>query len=288
MDGIGLPEQSRLRITWRQISMSGPLPPVAAKLTSLILPAFNPGASGAITWQRLRSFLKSAPGNWEVLIVCDGCNDGTDERLRDWTRSHAEQVRVLSYAPNRGKGYAVRLGLAAARGQWRIFTDFDLAYDFDEIVRLARLLQDGADVAVASRWHADSQIQLPARLQGYAFLRYLQSQLFSGLVRLLLPIDLRDTQAGLKGFSAAASQHLVPRLTCDGFEFDCELLTGCARLGIPVVEMPVLVRYDTRASTTSWRTSLGMIRGLWRIRKHWKTIPPLPDSPPEHEWRRAA
>jgi dolichyl-phosphate beta-glucosyltransferase len=169
-----------------------------------------------------------------------------------------------------------------------MFTDFDLAYGFDDIVRMARLLQGGAEVAVASRWHTDSQILLPVRLQGYAYTRYLQSLLFSGLVRMLLPIELRDTQAGLKGFSAAAVQQLVPRLTCDGFEFDCELLTGCARLGITVVEMPVLVHYDTRLSTTSWRTSLGMIRGLWRIRKHWKTIPPLPETPPERERRRAA
>ena len=67
-----------------------------------------------------------------------------------------------------------------------------------------------------------------------------------------------------------------------------ELLTGCVRLGIPIVEMPVLVRYDNRFSTTNWKTSLRMLRGLWRIRKHWKTIPPLSDGPPEKEWRAAA
>jgi dolichyl-phosphate beta-glucosyltransferase len=268
--------------------MSSLLPPVAAKLTSLVLPTFNPGSSAAATWQHVREFLQCASGNWEVLFVCDGCTDGTADHLREWALPCSEQVRVLSYAPNRGKGYAVRQGLAAAHGRWRIFTDFDLAYGFEDILRLARLLHDGADVAVASRMHPESQVQLPTRLQGYAYVRYLQSSLYSQLVRSLLPIHIRDSQAGLKGFSAAAIEQLVPRLVCDGFEFDCELLTGCARLGIPVVEMPVLVRYDTRASTTTWRASMGMIRGLWRIRKHWRAIPPLPERTPEQPRRKAA
>jgi dolichyl-phosphate beta-glucosyltransferase len=222
-----------------------------------------------------------------VLFVCDGCTDGTAERLLEWTPTHREQVRVLSYQPNRGKGYAVRHGLAAARGKWRVFTDIDLAYGFDDIVRLVAQLQSGAAVVIASRGHPQSQILVPTCLQGYAYLRHLQSVLFSTLVRWLLPLDLRDTQAGLKGFSAEVVEQLIPRLRCCGFEFDCELLTGCIRLGIPVVEMPVLVRYDNGSSTTSWKRTLRMIRGLWQIRQNWKTVPLLPE-PSETEPRRAA
>lgn len=268
--------------------MSGLLPPSAAKLTSLILPAYNPGPGLHVTWQRVRDFLTTAPGNWEVLFVCDGCTDGTTEQLMEWTRSHREQVRVLSYHPNHGKGYAVCQGLAAARGRWRLFTDIDLAYGFDDITRLAGMLQAGADAVIASRLHADSQIQLPANMQGYAYLRHVQSLLYSALVRYLLPLDIKDTQAGLKGFSAEVVERLVPRLRCRGFEFDCEMLTGCVRLGIPVVEMPVLVRYDNRTSTTSWKRSLRMVRGLWQIRKNWKTVPVLAETQPERELRTAA
>src|SRR5258707_257925 len=101
--------------------MSGVLPH-AGKLTSLVLPAYNPGPGLRTTWGRLREFLATAPGKWEVLFVCDGCTEGTAERLLEWTPSYRDQVRVLSYHPNRGKGYAVRHGLAAARGNWRLFT----------------------------------------------------------------------------------------------------------------------------------------------------------------------
>ena len=79
----------------------------------------------------------------------------------------------------------------------------------------------------------------------------MQSLAFSALVRWLLPLKQRDTQAGLKGLSAAAAQTLLPRLSCDGFGFDCELLTACRHYGLTVEEVPVCVRYEDRRSTTA-------------------------------------
>src|SRR5207302_2797964 len=105
------------------------------------------------TWRELRQFLRRAPGPWEVLFVCDGCTDRTPERLLELAADAPGSVAVLRHSPNRGKWYAVRQGLAAACGDWRIFADVDLAYDFDDILRLARALQAGADVAIASRTH---------------------------------------------------------------------------------------------------------------------------------------
>jgi glycosyltransferase involved in cell wall biosynthesis len=239
-------------------------------LTSLILPAYNAGARVERTWHELVAFLRSAPGAWEVLFVCDGCTDGTAERLAELTRAEAYRVRVLSHHPNRGKGHAVRQGLRAARGQWRVFTDVDLAYGFDDILRLAQTLQRGADVAIASRDHPQSRVMLPPRLQGYAYRRYLQSLVFSVLVRWLLPVTQRDTQAGLKGLSARAADMVLPHLQCPGFEFDCELLAACACFGLEVVEVPVCVRYEDTASTTSFRSVARMIGELWKIRRAWR------------------
>src|SRR5262249_32473764 len=84
-------------------------------LTSLVFPTYNPGPLVERTWRDVRAFLHGAPGEWEILFVCDGCNDGSPERLAELSRAEGERVRVLSYTPNRGKGYAVRHGLAAAR-----------------------------------------------------------------------------------------------------------------------------------------------------------------------------
>jgi dolichyl-phosphate beta-glucosyltransferase len=244
---------------------------------SLVFPTYNPGSALAHTWQAVAEFLRQAAARWEVLFVCDGCTDDTPARLRQWIGTESSRMRLLSYSPNRGKGYAVRQGLLAARGQWRLFTDVDLAYSFEDVLRLAETLQSGAEVAIASRWHPQSRLVLRPQLQGYAYRRHLQSLVFSTLVRLLLPLTQRDTQAGLKGMSAGVAERLVPRLHCDGFGFDCELLTACVRHGIPVAEVPVWVRYEDTASTTSVHTMGRMLRDLWKIRRSWRpgSVPDL-------------
>lgn len=256
-------------------------------LTSLVLPAYNPGAFLERTCSELRRFLHQAAGSWEILFVCDGCTDGTPERLRDQFRAEADRVRVLTHRPNRGKGYAVRRGLLEARGRWRIFTDVDLAYSLEDVRRVAATLHDGADVAIASRLHPHSYVMLPPRLQGYAYRRYLQSLIFSGLVRLLLPLTQRDTQAGLKGMSAPAARQILPRMRCDGFGFDCELLTACVRLGVPVTEVPVCMRYTDACSTTGGRAVARMVRELWQVRREWRHGAPTA-TPAARQRREAA
>jgi dolichyl-phosphate beta-glucosyltransferase len=257
-------------------------------VTSLIFPTYNPGPILERTWRELMQFLRHAAGEWEVLFVCDGCTDGTPARLATLARTEAERIRILSYAPNRGKGYAVRRGLEVARGEWRLFTDVDLAYGFEDILRVAESLRSGAPAAIASRAHPESQMVLPTRLQGYAYRRHLQSLAFSVLARWLLPLKQRDTQAGLKGLSAAAVRTVLPRLTCDGFGFDCELLTLCVHYGFAIREVPVCVRYEDRVSTTGFGAMRQMVKELWRIRRAWRRLMPVEPGVANAPSRRAA
>lgn len=258
-------------------------------MTSLVLPAYNPGPSVERTWEAVVEFVRSRPDPWEVLFVCDGCTDGTPERLaRLAEATNDRRVGVLHYEKNRGKGHAVRTGLLAVRGEFRLFTDVDLAYGFDDVVRVANALRGGASVAIASREHPDSVIQIPPRHLGYAYRRRIQSRVFGKLARWLLPVTTHDTQAGLKGMTGEVADRVLPLMRCDGFGFDCELLTGCARLGVPVTEVPVLVRYEDAASTTGAGSTIKMLKELWRIRKAWKNGPPAaPAKPaaPLHEVR---
>src|SRR5439155_15865147 len=130
-------------------------------LFSLVFPTYNPGACLQESWRQLLPFLASAGEKWEIVFVCDGCTDGTPQQLAEWIAARPLPVRMISYAANRGKGYAVRRGLEAARGEWRLFTDVDLAYSLDDVLRVAEALRAGADVAIASRTHPDSRMVLP-------------------------------------------------------------------------------------------------------------------------------
>lgn len=253
---------------------------------SLILPTYNAGAEIERTWHAVARFVseQAAGGTaWEAVFVLDGCTDGTDDRLAALAPG-APHLRVIGYPRNRGKGHALRTGLLAARGDHRIFTDVDLAYSFDDVLRVAAALRDGAEVAIASREHPASRLQLPPALLGYTFRRRIQSLLFGAVARRVLGLPHHDTQAGLKGMSAAVAERIVPELRCDGFGFDCELLTACARIGVAVIETPVCVRYDDRASTTGPGAGFRMLREVWNIRRAWRnrTVParavPVPVS----------
>jgi glycosyltransferase involved in cell wall biosynthesis len=245
-------------------------PGSARPLVSLVLPAFNPGPAVERAWRAVRDFVRVRPDPWEALFVLDGCTDDSADRLAQLAATVPDpRLRVLSHTPNRGKGFTVRRGVLAARGAVRIFTDVDLAYSFDDIARVADELRHGAGVVIASREHPESVVQVPAHLVGYAHRRRLQGRLFGFVARTLLPIRHRDTQAGLKGMTAAVAGRLLPALRCDGFGFDCELLTACARHGIPVAELPVCVRYEGGASTTGAASGLKMVCELWRIRRAW-------------------
>ena len=239
-------------------------------MISLVLPAYNPGDKVNRTWHAAHAFLRSRPDPWEVLFVLDGCTDDTQTRLDRLTAETADpRMRVLSYPTNRGKGYAVRTGLLAARGSIRLFTDVDLAYDFDDISRVTDRVVAGNPISIASRSHPDSLLLIPDRMLWYAFRRKLQSVAFAAATRGLLGLRHRDTQAGLKGMTAELVEHVVPHLTCDGFGFDCELLLACRRAGVPVDELPVRVQYE-EGTTTSTMTGFKMLREIWAIRRGWK------------------
>ena len=242
-------------------------------LTSLVLPAYNPGPLVEESWAAVREFIADRAAEadlWEAVFVLDGCTDGTADRLARLARTAGPAMRVVDYPDNRGKGHAVRAGMLAARGAYRIFTDVDLAYPFADVLRVADSLKSGADVAAGSRAHPDSRVSVPVHSLGYAYRRHVQSWVFGAVTRRLLPVTLRDTQAGLKGMTAATAERILPELRCNGFGFDCELLTACARSGIPVTEVPVGVRYDSTASTTGWRAMVRMLREIWQVRRWWR------------------
>jgi len=260
---------------------------------SLIIPMYNPGLAAEQCFHRVRDFLRFRRETWEVVFVSDGSTDSSVATLRRLCQVHDEKrFQVIEYTPNRGKGFAVKTGMLAARGKYRLFTDIDLFF-LHTLGKAADALKDGAAMVIASRTHTHSEFAAPFTLIHYLYRRKLQSMIFSRVVRTLLPIPQRDTQAGLKGMSAEVAERLLPHTQIQGFSFDCEWLMAATKMHIPVVEIPVCVRYGNTASTIRMTTGLRMLRELWQIRQAWSRSIPEPQglhSPPAMptRWSRAA
>src|SRR5262249_20703606 len=183
----------------------------------------------------LRRFVGERP-DWHVLFVCDGCRDDTPGRLSRLIRDAGPVLSVDVYEKNRGKGFALRRGLSRVETPFRIYTDVDLAYDPDEALKLAALLEGGADVAVANRASPESSYLISPRDFPTIYKRHVMSRAFNWWLRAMLPIRILDTQAGLKGLTAAAWQRLAPSIKSDGFFFDVELLARAGAAGMTVRE----------------------------------------------------
>jgi dolichyl-phosphate beta-glucosyltransferase len=224
---------------------------------SVVIPALNEAKRLPATLAAIRSYLEAGAAPWEILVVDDGSSDATAALAEQQGSAH---VRVLRNETNRGKGYSVRRGMLEARGGRRLMCDADLSTPIEEVARLSAALDAGSDVAIASRAHPESRIEIHQ-----AAFRENVGRAFNLLVRMLLLPGLYDTQCGFKLFSSAAAEGAFSLARLDGFAFDVEALFLARRQGFVVSELPTVWRNDEATRVTTLRGVLAFA-DLWRVR----------------------
>lgn len=200
---------------------------------SLVIPAYNEALRLPGYLKEVQAYFEGRAEVYEVIVVDDGSQDGTAERVRE-VAAGRPGVSVLALDRNRGKGHAVRAGMARASGALRLMADADGATPIGEVARLEAALGAGADLAVGSRVLHDPSVTREVRLH-----RKLSGHVFNFLVRRLGVVSVVDTQCGFKLFRGPVAEALFPLVTTDGFGFDVELLMLAERRGLRVVEVPI-------------------------------------------------
>jgi dolichyl-phosphate beta-glucosyltransferase len=239
---------------------------VPAIHVSLVVPVHHCVGSLDKLLGELDKFLDDAPVSAELVMVDDrGRHPEASAELRRFAgRPH---VRVLQNDRNRGKGFSVARGMLEAAGAFRVFTDADLAYPLDEVWKIVSVLERGADVAIACRVLPESQYTMSARYLRYIYTRHVMSRVFNRMVRMTLIPGVLDTQAGLKGYTAAAARDVFSRVRIAGFGFDLESLFVARRLGLRIDQVPVRFRYNDEPTTVRFvRDARRMAADLARIR----------------------
>ena len=200
---------------------------------SVVIPAYNEATRLPRYLDEIASYLVSRGEPWEVLVVDDGSTDDTAD-VAERMAARRSEVRLLRQPVNGGKGAAVRAGMLAARGAWRLFADADGATPIGELKRLEAALSAGADVAIGSRAVAAPGVVVRARPH-----RVAAGRVFNVLAEWVGLAGIQDSQCGFKALSGAAAADLFPRLTTTGFGFDVELLLRARARGWRVVEVAV-------------------------------------------------
>ena len=236
---------------------------------SLIIPAYNEGdrlATGFARLERAGEDGRLDLSRLELLYVDDGSSDDTAARAAELA-DRLPNARVLRQPANRGKGAAVRCGVAAATAPRLIFTDADLAIDPRQIPSITRALDD-APFAVGSR-AVRGHVDYGSRVRTVA------GRGFNRLVRLLSSVDLRDTQCGFKGLRTAEAKLLFHLTGIEGFAFDVELLARARLLGWPVAEVPVSWSDVSGTHVRLARDSATMLLDLFRSRLSSRHLPTI-------------
>jgi len=196
---------------------------------SVVIPAFNEAARLPGTLRVLAE--RFAGSATEIVVVDDGSADDTAEVARA-ASTEALPVTVLRLPRNRGKGAAVRAGVAATTGDAVLYMDADLATDLGTLDDFLGRLAD-ADVVVGSR-------AVPgARVHNTTALRTVMGRTFNRMVRVVARLDVHDSQCGFKAFRGDVARLLFSLGEVDGFAFDPEILVLARILGYRVTEVPV-------------------------------------------------
>jgi glycosyltransferase involved in cell wall biosynthesis len=228
-------------------------------MVSIVVPAYNEAQRIGESIKKIDAFVRASPLAFELIVVDDGSRDDTAATV---SKSQTKGLRLVRNEQNHGKGYTVRQGVLAASGEYVLFTDADLSAPIEELNKLLDVaLKDGADVVIGSRAVDRTFIE-----KHQSRFRELGGIIFNKMVRLLLGLQLHDTQCGFKLFHRQKSRRIFELQTTQGFGFDAELLFLAARNGLKIRETPVRWSHSEGSKVNPVRDGLRMFSDLVRIR----------------------
>jgi dolichyl-phosphate beta-glucosyltransferase len=229
--------------------------------TTIVIAAYNEEKRLAHSLRKIQAYQAANGHPAEIIVVDDGSTDNTALMVVILSLE-VQGLRLISYAKNRGKGYALRAGVLSSRGSLVLLSDADFSTPIEELETLkVHLSSQSHQIAIGSRALALSKI-----VQAQPFWRRGMGRLFNHLVRALVIDGFHDTQCGFKLFSGDAARKLFAAARIDRFAYDVEILTLAQKNGFRVAEVPIKWTDCTGSKVRPVLDSLQMLADLLKIR----------------------
>lgn len=233
-------------------------------LLSVIVPAYRQERTIQKDLQQIEEVLKNIRYDYEIICVVDGKVDGTLEEAK---KVNSRKIKVIGYEQNRGKGYAVRFGMAKSRGDIIAFIDAGMDINSHGLpLLLEHMLWYDSDIIVGSIRHSASKVY------GYPLKRRIYSFGYHFFTKVFFSLRITDSQRGLKIFKREVLEKVLPRLLIKQFAFDIEMLAVAKRLGFekihdgPVEMDATKFEYSSIRLGTLWNTLLDTLAVFYRLR----------------------
>lgn len=222
------------------------------KLLSMVMPVYKQEKLIEKNIKSLKKVLDQFPFKYELIVVIDGILDDSYQKAKKFAD---ENIKVIGYEKNYGKGYAVRLGVKEARGDIIGFIDAGMDIEPEGIsMLLNHMVWYDADVIVGSKLHPVSRVNYPIS-------RKILSWGYRTFTHILFGFSVRDTQAGIKIFKKQAAKDVFSRSLVKNFAFDVEVLALAYALGYKrIYEAPIRLNFTGNSSIAT--------KKVWKIISH--------------------
>ncbi len=231
---------------------------------SIIIPAYNEEKRIETTIKRL--FRELSISSFEVIVSEDGSTDKTPVILEKLVGKYGDKLKVVHSNKRLGKGGGFLKGVKYSSGRYIVLLDADFPTNTETIEKIIGYLDEGFDIVAGSRVHKLSVLDPPAPP-----LREAMGRVFNGIVRLLLPINIHDTQCGVKGFNRKVFNVIRDRdIQFRDYVFDVELLVKAEIQGFKVIEVPIYWSSKVGSKIQVLKDAIRMFNGLLNI---WLRLP---------------
>jgi len=227
---------------------------------SVIIPAYNEEKRLPHTLREIDEYLKQQNYQSEIIVVSDGSRDKTVEVVKNLA-TKINNLQVLDFEENMGKGFGVKEGMLAAKGEFRLFTDADNSTPINQIEKMWPYFKEACGIVIGSRDVKGAILDPPQptfrRLTGEAF-KYLR-KIIVGLW------DIEDSQCGFKCFTKEAVGKIFPKCKINRWAFDPEILIIAKEMGYKIKEIPIYWKNDLQ-SKVKFKSMVKMFLDLFKIK----------------------
>jgi dolichyl-phosphate beta-glucosyltransferase len=231
---------------------------------SIVIPALNEAKKIRSDVEAAAQFIDREKMTGEIIVVDDGSTDNTSEEARKSSIPDSVFLRVISLERNRGKGFALKAGILATRGDVVLFADSGTCVPYANALAQIEKIRDGeADIAIASRRLKGTVIKRNRSLQ-----RRVLSWIFRQAALMLtdLPRRITDTQCGFKVYDGNIARELFKRCVTAGFMFELEVLLRALKRGYRIEEFPVEWTCDLDTRLKPAGDAVGVLKELLKVR----------------------
>ena len=203
---------------------------------SVIIPLYNEEKRiGNIA--HVVKYLSHKQFSWELILVDDGSLDNTKKVAGEIVRKNSG---LISYSMNRGKGHAIKQGMLAASGLYRLFMDIDLSTPIAEFEKFIPFLGK-YDCLIGTRKAKGAKVSVHQ-----PWIRENLGKGFTFLSQLVLGMPVSDFTCGFKSFSAPCARQVFQHSRISRWGFDSEILFLCHKYSFSIKEIPVTWKNDPR------------------------------------------